>query len=99
MATEQGTRVVEAGVKQSVEVETAIRLLGESIQEAAQEATQIADSSREQVVGIDQVALAMESIKAASSQNVESARQTEIAAKVLRDLGIKLQHAVEQYRL
>jgi methyl-accepting chemotaxis protein len=99
MATEQGTRVVEAGVKQSLEVETAIRLLGESIQEAAREATQIADSSREQVVGIDQVALAMESIKAASSQNVESARQTEIAAKVLRDLGIKLQHAVEQYRL
>ncbi len=99
MATEQGTKVVEAGVKQSVEAEKAIRLLGESIQEAAQEATQIAASSREQVVGIDQVALAMESIKAASSQNVESARQTEIAAQVLNDLGTKLQHAVEQYRV
>ena len=99
MATEQGTKVVEAGVTQSVEVEKAIRLLAESIQEAAEEATQIAASSQEQVVGIDQVALAMESIRAASSQNVESARQTEVAAQVLRDLGTKLQHAVEQYRV
>ncbi len=99
MATEQGTKVVEAGVTQSVEVEKAIRLLGESIQEAAQEATQIAAASKQQVVGIDQVALAMESIKAASSQNFEGARQTEIAAQALNDLGKKLQHAVEQYRV
>ena len=58
MATEQGTKAVEAGVRQSTEAGESIRVLAESVTEAAQAATQIAASSQQQMVGMDQVALA-----------------------------------------
>ncbi len=99
MATEQGSKVVEAGVKQSAEVSEAIRQLGESIAEAAQSSTQIAASSQQQVVGMDQVAQAMESIKVASAQNVAGAKQAEAAARQLHDLGEKLKQLVARYHL
>ena len=90
LATEQGNKAVEAGMKQSAETGESIRLLTESIMEAAQAATQIAASSQQQMVGMDQVALAMENIKQASVQNVAGARQAETAAHNLNDLGQKL---------
>lgn len=99
MATEQGGKVVDASVKQSADVAKAIRLLSESIQEAAQASTQIAASSQQQVVGMDQVAQAMENIKTASIQNVAGTRQTEKAAQQLHDLGQKLQGLVARYKL
>ncbi|TAJ94040.1 MAG: chemotaxis protein [Gammaproteobacteria bacterium] len=94
LATEQGNRAVEAGVRQSAETGESIRLLAESIMEAAQAATQIAASSQQQMVGMDQVALAMENIKQASMQNVAGARQAEIAAHDLNELGQKLNHLI-----
>jgi methyl-accepting chemotaxis protein len=99
MATEQGSKVVGAGVKQSGEVNEAIRQLGESTAEAAQASTQIAASSQQQVVGMDQVAQAMESIKVASAQNVAGAKQAEAAAQQLHDLGERLKQLVARYRL
>ncbi|MGA2642937.1 MAG: CHASE3 domain-containing protein [Spirochaetia bacterium] len=99
MATEQGSKVVEAGVKQSAEVSEAIRQLSEGIAEAAQSSTQIAASSQQQVVGMDQVAQAMESIKVASAQNVAGAKQAEAAARQLHDLGERLKQLVARYRL
>lgn len=97
MSTEQASKVVEAGVAQSTEVVEAIRLLAESIADAAQSATQITASSQEQVVGMDQIVAAMESIKVASNQNVASTRQAEAAAQQLHDLGQKLKELVDQY--
>jgi methyl-accepting chemotaxis protein len=99
MATEQGSKVVEAGAKQSAEVSEAIRQLSEGIAEAAQSSTQIAASSQQQVVGMDQVAQAMESIKVASAQNVAGTKQAEAAAQQLHDLGERLKQLVVQYRL
>ena len=99
MATEQGSKVVEAGVKQSQEVSEAIRQLSESIAEAAQASTQIAASSQQQVVGMDQVAQAMESIKVASAQNVAGTKQAETAAQQLHELGERLKQLVARYRL
>ena len=90
LATEQGNKAVEAGVKQSTETGESIRLLADSIEEAAQAATQIAASSQQQMVGMDQVAQAMENIKQASTQNVAGARRAEVAAKNLHELGQKL---------
>ena len=99
MATEQGTKSVEAGVKLSGGVSESIRLLGESVAEAAQAATQIAASAQQQLVGMDQVALAMQSINQASAQNVASTKQAESAAQSLHGLGQKLKQLVEQYRV
>jgi methyl-accepting chemotaxis protein len=99
MATEQGAKAVEAGVKRSGEVGESIRVLADSIEEAARSATQIAASAQQQSVGMDQVALAMQNIKQASGQNVESTKQTEIAAQNLHELGTKLKRLVNQYRV
>jgi methyl-accepting chemotaxis protein len=48
---------------------------------------------------MDQVALAMENIKQASSQNLASTKQSQTAAQNLHELGQKLKQLVEQYRL
>jgi methyl-accepting chemotaxis protein len=98
MATEQGAKAVEAGMKQSGEAGESIRLLAESVNEAAQSATQIAASSQQQMVGMDQVALAMENIKQASMQNVAGTRQAELAAQNLHELGQKLKGLAQQYK-
>ena len=99
MATEQGSKAVEAGVKQSKETDESIRLLMESIAEAAQAATQIAASSQQQMVGTDQVASAMENIRLASTQNVASTKQAETSAQNLHDLGLRLKQLIEHYRV
>lgn len=99
MVTEQGSKAVEAGVKQSVQAGESVQKLGESIAEASQAATQIAASSQQQMAGMDQVAQAMENIKTASTQNVASTRQTEVAAKNIQDLGQKLTELVAMYKV
>jgi PAS domain S-box-containing protein len=99
MATEQGSKAVEAGVRQSTEAGESIGVLADSIDEAAQSATQIAASSRQQLTGMDQVALAMENIKQAATQNVATTKQTEVSAQNLHSLGQKLRQLVEQYKL
>ena len=99
MVTEQGSKVVEAGVKQSEQAGESVQQLAESITEAAQAATQIAASSQQQMVGMDQVAQAMESIKTASAQNVANTRQTEIAAKNIGELGRRLSDLVALYKI
>ena len=99
LATEQGSKAVQAGVKQTTETGESIRLLADSVNEAAQAATQIAASSQQQMVGMDQVALAMENIKQASVQNVSGTRQAEVAAQSLHELGQKLQQLAAQYRV
>ncbi len=99
MAAEQGSKAVDAGMKQTTEAGESIRLLADSISEAAQAATQIAASSQQQMVGMDQVALAMNSIKQASLQNAGGTKQAESAAHNLSELGQKLIRVLEQYRI
>jgi methyl-accepting chemotaxis protein len=99
MATEQGAKVVESGTKQSSEAGNAIRVLSDSVTQAAQAATQIAASSQQQWIGTDQVGIAMENIKQASSQNLAASKQAEAAAQNLSELGQKLKQLVGQYRV
>jgi len=99
MATEQGSKAVEAGVLQSTEAGETIRQLVETLSEAAQAALQISASSQQQLVGTDQVAQAMENIKQASIQNVAGTRQTETAARNLHELGQKMKLLVVQYKV
>jgi methyl-accepting chemotaxis protein len=69
------------------------------VSEAAQAAAQIAASSQQQLAGMGQIAVAMESIKQASTQNVASAKQLESAARNVDDLGQKLKQIVERYKV
>ncbi len=99
MATDLSGKAVAAGVQQSDAAREAIRMQAESIEVAAQAALQIAASSQQQLVGMDQVALAMENIKQASTQNMLGTGQAETAAQNLHELGIKLKHLVERYKI
>jgi methyl-accepting chemotaxis protein len=99
MAAEQGSRAVEAGVKLSGESGEAIRILADAIADAAQAATQIAASSQQQLVGMSQVAQAMENINQAGSQNAASTRQAETIARDLHELSRRLQQIVERYQV
>ncbi|MDE3021436.1 MAG: CHASE3 domain-containing protein [Pseudomonadota bacterium] len=90
LAIEQGAKAVDAGVRQSREAGQSIHYLSDRIAEAAQASLQIAASSQQQMVGMDQVALAMENIKQASMQNVSGSRQAETVARGLHELGMKL---------
>jgi methyl-accepting chemotaxis protein len=99
MATEQGSKAVEAGVKQGTQAGEATRVLRETSGEALQAAVQIATASQQQVVGMDQIGVAMESINQAGSQNAGSMKQMENAVKNQHELGQKLKGLVEQFKV
>jgi PAS domain S-box-containing protein len=98
MATEQGSKAVEAGVKQSARAGEAILILAESINEAVQATTQILASSQQQVVGMDQIGVAMQNINQAGTETAVSMVQSEKSAKNLNDLGQKLKELVERFK-
>ncbi|MBT3385829.1 MAG: methyl-accepting chemotaxis protein [Prolixibacteraceae bacterium] len=99
MATEQGSKAVEIGVKQSLEAGESIRLLSENTNEAMHATTQIAASSQQQLVGMEQIGLAMESIKQAGMENASGMKQSKDTAQDLNELGLKLKQIVELYKL
>jgi methyl-accepting chemotaxis protein len=99
MATEQGSKAVESGVKQATQAGEAIRVLDDTSGEALQSATQIVASSHQQVVGMDQIGVAMENINQAGAQNAASMRQMETAAQDLHQLGQKLKDLVDQFKV
>jgi methyl-accepting chemotaxis protein len=98
MATEQGTKAVEVGVREAGNAGQSIQILSGSVSQAAQAAVQIAASSHQQLAGVDQVALAMESIKQASGQNLVSAKKLESSAHAMKDLGQQLKLIVDRNR-
>ncbi len=98
MATEQGSKAVESGLKQSMQAGEAIRILAESSNEAVQAATQIVASSQQQVVGMDQIGIAMQNINQAGTETAVSMVQAEKSAKNLYELGQKLKGMVEKFK-
>ncbi|MFO7599301.1 MAG: methyl-accepting chemotaxis protein, partial [Candidatus Desulfacyla sp.] len=99
MATERGSKAVEKGVDLAGRSGDTIRTLAESISESAQAAVQISSSSQQQLAGMDQLVQAMESIKDASMQNVDGARQLEGAINGLEELGRNLKGMAERFRV
>lgn len=91
VVTEQGSNIVKTGVERAEQAGEAIRVLGEATEEAFQAALHIGASSRQQVMGIEQVGKAMDSIDQSSVQNASSTKQLEAAAKDLQHLGQKLE--------
>ncbi len=99
MATEQGTKAVAAGVKQATDAGGSIQVLASTVNEAAQAATQIAASSQQQLVGMDQIASAIANISQATTQNVAGTKQLEASARGLQELGGRLKTMVERQRI
>ena len=99
MATERGSKAVEAGVQLSAQAGDSIHILSENVTTSAHAVTQIAASSRQQQVGMDQLVIAMENIKDATLQNVDGARQLEDAVNMLKDVGKQLQVFSERFKM
>ncbi len=98
MATEEGGKAVEEGIKLSETSGKAIKTLSESVESSAEAAIQIAASSKQQLIGMEEMSAAIENIKDASIQTAESIKQTESAVGDLHGLGEKLQEILSQYK-
>jgi len=99
LATEQGNKAVEEGLEKSVQAGEAIRLLAESSEGAAQISIQIVASSQQQMVGMDQIGVAMQNINQAGIETAASMTQAEESVKNLYELGQKLKEIVEQFKM
>jgi methyl-accepting chemotaxis protein len=99
IATEDGTKAVEEGVRLAAQAQEAIERLATVIDESAQMATQMVAGGRQQASGVDQISVAMQNINQATVQNLSSTRQTEKATRELNDLARNLTESVEQYQL
>lgn len=94
MATEQGTKSVDEAMRIVNEADEAIRMLVDTIVEAAQASTSISTSVGQQAVGMSQIQSAMRNIDQATSQNLASTQQAEQAARNLDVIGLRLRTLV-----
>ncbi|MES2818180.1 MAG: methyl-accepting chemotaxis protein [Pseudomonadota bacterium] len=99
LLAEQGSKAVESGYERALASGEAIRSLGNSIEESSEMALQIAATSQQQKIGMDQIACAMENIRQASQDNVGGTRQVDLAARNLHQLGLKLKGLAARFKL
>ena len=78
MAAEKSGKVIELSVARAQGSSEAIESLADSVEMSAQSSKQIASSSQQQLVGMDQVSESMESIDSAGAQNAQAAQQMEV---------------------
>jgi methyl-accepting chemotaxis protein len=98
MATEEGTKVVDSGVRLVAETQAVIEQLTNVIDESAQAAIQLVAGGQQQASGVAQIAVAMQSINQATQQSLASAHQVERTAQDLNELSLGLTETVEQYQ-
>lgn len=99
MATERGSKAVDSGVGLSSQSGQTIQDLVESVNQAARAAAQIAASNRQQMAGMDQLSQAMTSIKDASLQNVDGAKQLEGAISDMHELGQRMKELAGKFKV
>jgi methyl-accepting chemotaxis protein len=99
MATEEGVKGVDSGVVQTGQAGETIEQLAAGIAANASAAQQIVASAQQQTTGIEQLALAMQSINQATVQSLASTRQAEKAARDLSALAEQMESLVGRYRL
>ncbi len=98
-ASESGAEVVERGLQLTDRAGEGIRTLTETIEAAAAAAEEIAASARQQCAGMDEIASAMRSIEDDTSQFLEGAQSSRVAAENLDGLAAKLAGLTERYRV
>lgn len=99
LATEEGIKGVDQGMGLAEQAQLAIEQLSNAITEAAQVAMQLTASGRQQVVGMEQIALAIGNIHQATLQSLASTQQAENAAQMLNKLAGSLMENIGQYQL
>jgi methyl-accepting chemotaxis protein len=99
VASQEGTKVVEQGLELTGRAGDGIRSLSETIQEAFAAAQQIAASSQQQSVGVEQIARAMNDVNEGTAQFLEGAHHSQHAAENLTELSGQLVAVTERYRV
>ncbi|WP_439888603.1 methyl-accepting chemotaxis protein [Pseudomonas sp. MBLB4123] len=99
LLAEQGSKTVENGFERAQSSGEAIRSLSSNIEASSEVALQIAATSQQQMVGMDQIASAMADIRQASQDNVGGTQQVDLAARNLHQLGLKLKGLASRFRL
>jgi methyl-accepting chemotaxis protein len=98
-ASREGTEVVERGLELTERAGEGIRSLSDTIQEAFGAAQQIAASAHQQSVGIEQIAQAMNHVNEGTTQFLDGAHQSQMAAEKLNELSVALAAVTERYRV
>ncbi len=99
MVTEEGTKGVDRGVSLVDRAGRTIKELASTIEENAIAAVQIAASTRQQAVGMDQLTNAMRTIKEATAEAASSTMQVERNIQKLQGVAEHLGATLNRYRL
>ena len=99
LATEQGGKVIDAGLELSASASEVISMLAAGVEQTSEANMYIAASSQQQLTGMDQISTAMENIKEASGQASEGTMQAEESVSELKNLGEKLLQILKHYKL
>lgn len=99
MVAEEASKRVDRGKEIVGILRERMENLSEAVATVGRSAKQIASSSNQQSIGMEQVALAMENINQVAAENVTSIKEIEDAARGLSDLGARLAALTGRYRL
>ncbi len=91
MATEEGTKAVQDGVRLTQEVDSSFGRIAEQVGSTTQSAKAIEMGSRQQATAIEQMEGAVKNVDAAAQQTAETARQLDADSQALLETARKLQ--------
>ncbi|MCL4394320.1 MAG: PAS domain-containing protein [Chloroflexi bacterium] len=94
MATEQGTKGVNAGSELVGHTAQTIKELEQVVVQSAQAAQQIVAGVEQQTIGLDQIAIGMNDINQAAQQSADGAQHSQKAAQELTGLAEQLEDIV-----
>lgn len=96
LATEQGSKAVAKGVEQSTQTNSTMRELVDKMSGVAQAANQIVLSNQQQLIGTEQITVAIGQINEAMNQHADHLRQIESAVATLNMAGIALKNLTDK---
>jgi methyl-accepting chemotaxis protein len=99
MVTEEGSKGVDTGQLLVNRAGESIRDLSHAIEDAATAAMQIAASTRQQTIGMDQLTQAMRTIKHSTAEMVTSTMQVESSVQRLRRVTDSVNQLLEELRV
>jgi methyl-accepting chemotaxis protein len=98
-AIEEGSRRTESGMSVANAAGDAIRLLGDAIAASSASAMQIASSTRQQSVGVDQIWQATKEIDQIATETASGIQALEAAAGNMKELAATMGEIVGRYRI
>ena len=96
MATEEGTKAVQEGVRLTEEVDKSFGRIAEQVAVAAQSAKTIEMGNRQQATAVEQMAGAVKNVDAATKQTEQTAHQLDASAQALLETASRLQQIGKQ---